>query len=75
MVTFPTAATAEILADLGFDWLFLDAEHSALSYGDIQGILQAVGDRCLRGTARGYRGDAGQEGARPRRSRHHRAAG
>ena len=45
MVTLPTAATAEILADLGFDWLFLDAEHSALSYGDIQGILQAVGDR------------------------------
>ena len=45
MVTLPTAATAEILADLGFDWLFLDAEHSALSYGDIHGILQAVGDR------------------------------
>ena len=45
MVTLPNAATAEILADLGFDWLFIDAEHSALSYGDIQGILQAVGDR------------------------------
>ena len=45
MVTLPTAAAAEILADLGFDWLFLDAEHSGLSYGDIQSILQAVSDR------------------------------
>ena len=45
MVTLPTAATAEILADIGFDWLFLDAEHSSLSYNDIQGILQAVGDK------------------------------
>ena len=45
MVTLPTVATAEILADLGFDWLFLDAEHSSLGYGDIQGILQAVSDK------------------------------
>ena len=45
MVTLPTAATAEILADIGFDWLFLDAEHGSLEYSDIQGILQAVGDR------------------------------
>jgi 2-keto-3-deoxy-L-rhamnonate aldolase RhmA len=45
MVTLPTAATAEILADIGFDWLFLDAEHSSLNYNDIQGILQAVGDK------------------------------
>ena len=26
MVTLPTAATAEILADLGFDWLFGDVK-------------------------------------------------
>ncbi len=45
MVTLPTAATAEILADIGFDWLFLDAEHGSLEYSDIQGILQAVGDK------------------------------
>ena len=45
MVTLPTTATAKILADLGFDWLFLDAEHSSLSYGEIQGILQTVGDK------------------------------
>ena len=49
IVTLPTAATAEILADAGFDWLFIDAEHSALDYPAIQSILQAVGDRvpCL----------------------------
>ena len=35
MVTLPTAATAEILADIGFDWLFLDAEHGSLEYSDI----------------------------------------
>ncbi|MEO2018533.1 MAG: aldolase/citrate lyase family protein [Fuerstiella sp.] len=45
MVTLPTAATAEILADAGFDWLFIDAEHGPLDTGDILGILQAVGDR------------------------------
>ena len=45
MVTLPTAATAEILADCGFDWLFVDAEHGPLDTGDILGILQAVGHR------------------------------
>jgi 2-dehydro-3-deoxyglucarate aldolase len=45
MVTLPTAATAEILADAGFDWLFVDAEHGPLDTADILGILQAVGHR------------------------------
>lgn len=45
MVTLPTAATAEILADAGFDWLFIDAEHGPLETGDILSILQAVGHR------------------------------
>lgn len=49
MVTLPTASTAEILADCGFDWLFIDGEHGPLGISDIMGILQAVGDRvaCL----------------------------
>lgn len=49
MVTLPTAATAEILADAGFDWLFVDGEHGPLTTSDILGILQAVGHRiaCL----------------------------
>ncbi len=45
MVTLPTAATAEILADAGFDWLFIDGEHAPLETGDILAILQAVGHK------------------------------
>ena len=45
MVTLPTASTAEILTDAGFDWLFIDGEHGPLSTGDILGILQAVSHR------------------------------
>ncbi len=45
MVTLPTPSTAEILADLGFDWLFIDGEHGPLATSDILGILQAVSHR------------------------------
>lgn len=49
MVTLPNAAVAEILADIGFDWLFVDGEHGPLTIHDVEGILQAVGHRtpCL----------------------------
>lgn len=49
MVTLPTPATAEILSDVGFDWLFVDGEHGPLETSEILGILQAVGGRtpCL----------------------------
>jgi len=46
VVTLPCAQTAEILAYAGFDWLWIDAEHSPLEMGEIQGILQATQDRC-----------------------------
>ncbi len=46
VVTQPNPAMAEILADAGFDWLWIDAEHSPMGMGDVQGILQAVEDRC-----------------------------
>jgi 2-keto-3-deoxy-L-rhamnonate aldolase RhmA len=42
MVTLPTASTAEILADVGFDWLFVDGEHGPLETREVLGILQAV---------------------------------
>jgi 2-keto-3-deoxy-L-rhamnonate aldolase RhmA len=45
MVTLPTPSTAEILADQGFDWLFIDGEHGPLETPDILGILQAVSHR------------------------------
>lgn len=45
MITLPNAAAAEILADCGFDWLFLDGEHAPLEIPDILAILQSVGHR------------------------------
>lgn len=46
VVTQSNPAMAEILADAGFDWLWIDAEHSPMEMRDIQGILQAVENRC-----------------------------
>jgi 2-dehydro-3-deoxyglucarate aldolase len=45
MVTLPLAAVAEILAEVGFDWLFIDGEHGPLETAEVLAILQAVGDR------------------------------
>lgn len=45
MVTMPTAASAEILASLGFDWLFVDGEHGPLELAELMAILQTVGDK------------------------------
>ncbi|MCA9040430.1 MAG: 2,4-dihydroxyhept-2-ene-1,7-dioic acid aldolase [Planctomycetaceae bacterium] len=49
MVTLNTPATAEILADVGFDWLFVDAEHGPLETAEVLSILQAVDNQiaCL----------------------------
>ena len=45
MITLPTPTTAEILADVGFDWLFIDGEHGPLGAREILSILQTVGDK------------------------------
>jgi 2-keto-3-deoxy-L-rhamnonate aldolase RhmA len=45
MVTLPTPAASEILADIGFDWLFIDSEHGPLETGELLAILQAVSHR------------------------------
>jgi 2-keto-3-deoxy-L-rhamnonate aldolase RhmA len=45
MVTLASTASAEVLAALGFDWLFVDAEHGPLETRELTGILQAVGDK------------------------------
>ncbi len=45
MVTLANAASAEVLASLGFDWLFIDGEHGPLETRELTQILQAVGDR------------------------------
>ncbi len=45
MVTLASGASAEVLAGLGFDWLFIDAEHGPLETRELTEILQAVGDK------------------------------
>jgi 2-dehydro-3-deoxyglucarate aldolase len=45
MVTLANAASAEVLASLGFDWLFIDGEHGPLETRELAEILRAVGDR------------------------------
>jgi 2-keto-3-deoxy-L-rhamnonate aldolase RhmA len=42
MVTLGDVAVAEIMAELGFDWLFIDAEHGPFDTRDLLGILRAV---------------------------------
>lgn len=45
-MTLPSPEAAEIFAETGFDWLFVDMEHTTLGGKDVQRILQAVGGRC-----------------------------
>lgn len=49
MVTLPSSEITEILCSAGFDWLFIDLEHSAMSIKEAQAILQAASPRvaCL----------------------------
>ena len=45
LVTLPTPEIAEILAQAGFDWLFVDLEHSPMEPYQAQAILQAAAGR------------------------------
>jgi 2-keto-3-deoxy-L-rhamnonate aldolase RhmA len=45
MVTLGDPAVGEILAALGFDWLFIDGEHGPFDTSSLLGVLRAVGDR------------------------------
>jgi 2-dehydro-3-deoxyglucarate aldolase/4-hydroxy-2-oxoheptanedioate aldolase len=46
IISIPAPALAEMCADAGFDWLFLDMEHGALDLHDVEQIAQAVNGRC-----------------------------
>lgn len=46
IVTLPAPEVSELLAGLGFDWLFVDAEHSPLGMREAQTLLQAAGSYC-----------------------------
>lgn len=42
MITLDSPATVEIMAQVGFDWLFIDGEHSPLPASTMQSLLQAA---------------------------------
>ena len=46
LITIPAPEVAEIMAEVGYDWLFIDSEHASFNAQGAQGILQAVGHRC-----------------------------
>ena len=43
LMTLNSPAVAELIAEAGFDWLFIDAEHSTLDAAEMQSLLQAAG--------------------------------
>lgn len=43
ILTLPSPEVAEVLSQSGFDWLFVDMEHTQLDVQHVQRILQAVG--------------------------------
>ena len=42
LVSLPSAEICELLAHVGYDWLFIDAEHGAFNPQQAQGMLQAA---------------------------------
>ena len=44
MATLPCIPSAEILASIGFDWLFIDGEHGPFSNDSLLSLLSAIGD-------------------------------
>lgn len=54
VVTLAAPEVAEVLSAAGFDWLFIDAEHSPLDASAVQHMLQGAGSTpCLVRLARG----------------------
>lgn len=46
LITIPAPEIAEIISEVGYDWLFIDTEHGPFDAQSAQGILQAVDHRC-----------------------------
>src|SRR4030095_1618353 len=43
LVTLNSPPVVELLAEVGFDWMFIDAEHSSLDTAQMQALMQAAG--------------------------------
>lgn len=46
LVTLGSADVAEVMALVGFDYLWIDVEHTPLDFAQAQRMIQAVGGRC-----------------------------
>ena len=46
VLTMPSAAVAEVLSAVGYDWLFVDGEHGPMGIEAVTAILQAAQHRC-----------------------------
>ncbi len=46
LISFPSAEVVELLSKLGFDWLFIDAEHGPFDTLQMQHMLQAASTDC-----------------------------
>ncbi len=46
LITMPLPEIAEIMVEVGFDWLFVDTEHAPFNAKDALKILQTAGNRC-----------------------------
>jgi 2-keto-3-deoxy-L-rhamnonate aldolase RhmA len=45
LISLPSPEVAELLAEVGFDWLFIDTEHGPFDTERALRLLQAIGDR------------------------------
>lgn len=46
ILSLPCTDVADLLSRVGFDYLWIDLEHSPMDIGDAQMLIQAAGDRC-----------------------------
>ncbi|MGD2177724.1 MAG: aldolase/citrate lyase family protein [Anaerolineae bacterium] len=46
LVTMPSLDVAEIMARVGFDYLWIETEHAPMDFVHAQSVIQAVGGRC-----------------------------
>jgi 2-dehydro-3-deoxyglucarate aldolase/4-hydroxy-2-oxoheptanedioate aldolase len=46
LVTMPSLDVAEIMARVGFDYLWIETEHAPMDFVHAQSLIQAVGGRC-----------------------------
>lgn len=46
LLTIPSTEIAEMMAHVGFDWVWLEMEHSPISLAQAQQMIQAIAGRC-----------------------------